>query len=142
MVVDCGGGTVDLTTRKLLPNDKLSEITERTGDFCGGSYVDREFLKFLSRKLGESAINLLRENNYGQMQYMIQQFCRQLKFDFTGNRDDFDTFEFDIEENCQVLKQYCKDDIKEKMEDDDWVININFEDLKSMFDPVIGKLLD
>ncbi|CAB4473679.1 unnamed protein product [Rhizophagus irregularis] len=48
MVVDCGGGTVDLTTRKLLQDNKLSEITERTGDFCGGSYVDREFLKFLS----------------------------------------------------------------------------------------------
>jgi len=141
MVVDCGGGTVDLTTRKLLENNKLSEITERTGDFCGGSYVDREFLKFLSRKLGESAINLLRENNYGQMQYMIQQFCRQLKFGFTGNRNDFDLFEFDIEENCPVLKQYCKDDIKEKMEQDDWIIDINFEDLKSMFDPVVGKII-
>ncbi|PKY62189.1 hypothetical protein RhiirA4_449966, partial [Rhizophagus irregularis] len=76
MVVDCGGGTVDLTTRKLLRDNKLSEITERTGDFCGGSYVDREFIKFLSRRLGKSTINLLKENNYGQMQYMIQQFCQ------------------------------------------------------------------
>ncbi|PKY27236.1 hypothetical protein RhiirB3_442864, partial [Rhizophagus irregularis] len=74
MVVDCGGGTVDLTTRKLLRDNKLSEITERTGGFCGGFYVDREFIKFLSRRLGQSTINLLKENNYGQMQYMIQQF--------------------------------------------------------------------
>ncbi|CAB4408735.1 unnamed protein product [Rhizophagus irregularis] len=100
MVVDCGGGTVDLTTRRLLRDNKLSEITERTGDFCGGSYVDREFLKFLSRKLGESTINLLRENNYGQMQYMIQQFCQKLKFHFTGNQNEFVPFEFDIEEIC------------------------------------------
>ena len=50
------------------------------------------------------------------MQYMIQQFCRQLKFDFTGNRNDSDSFEFDIEETCPVLKQYCKDDIKEELE--------------------------
>src|SRR6266536_1590057 len=141
MIVDCGGGTVDLTTRKLLQDNKLSEITERTGDFCGGSYVDREFLKFLSRKLGQSAINLLRENNYGQMQYMIQQFCQKLKFHFTGNRKDFDTFEFDIEEICPVLKQYCKDDIKEQMRENDWIIDITFEDLKSMFDPVIGKII-
>ncbi|CAB5180920.1 actin-like ATPase domain-containing protein [Rhizophagus irregularis] len=141
MVVDCGGGTVDLTTRKLLQDNKLSEITERTGDFCGGSYVDREFLKFLSRKLGESTINLLKENNYGQMQYMIQQFCQRVKFHFTGNRNDSDSFEFDIEEICPVLKQYCKDDIKEKMEDNDWIIDINFEDLKSMFDPVVGKII-
>ncbi|GES81265.1 hypothetical protein GLOIN_2v1030945 [Rhizophagus clarus] len=95
MIVDCGGGTVDLTTRKLLQNERLSEITERTGDFCGGSYVDREFIKFLSRKL----------------------------------------------EICPVLKQYCNEDIKEKMEDNDWIFDINFEDLKSMFDPVIGKII-
>ncbi|RGB33594.1 hypothetical protein C1646_743234 [Rhizophagus diaphanus] len=141
MVVDCGGGTVDLTTRRLLRDNKLSEITERTGDFCGGSYVDREFLKFLSRKLGESTINLLRENNYGQMQYMIQQFCQKLKFHFTGNQNEFVPFEFDIEEICPVLKQYCNDNIKEEMEENDWVIDINFEDLKSMFDPVVGKII-
>ncbi|CAB5180919.1 actin-like ATPase domain-containing protein [Rhizophagus irregularis] len=141
MVVDCGGGTVDLTTRKLLRDNKLSEITERTGDFCGGSYVDREFLKFLCRKLCESTINLLRENNYGQLQYMIQQFCQKSKFHFTGDRNDFNSFEFDIEEICPVLKQYCKNEIKEKMEDNDWIIDINFEDLKSMFDPVVGKII-
>ncbi|GET65655.1 hypothetical protein GLOIN_2v1502209 [Rhizophagus irregularis DAOM 181602=DAOM 197198] len=65
------------------------------GDFCGGSYVDREFLK-------------LRDQN------------------------DFDSFEFNIEEIFPVLNQYCKDEIKEKMEK--WIIDINFEDLKSMFD--------
>ncbi|PKC68595.1 actin-like ATPase domain-containing protein [Rhizophagus irregularis] len=141
MVVDCGGGTVDLTTRRLLRDNKLSEITERTGDFCGGSYVDREFLKFLSRKLGESTMNLLRENNYGQMQYMIQQFCQKLKFHFTGNQNEFDPYEFDIEEICPVLIQYCNDNIKEEMEENDWVIDINFEDIKSMFDPVVGKII-
>ncbi|PKY32714.1 actin-like ATPase domain-containing protein [Rhizophagus irregularis] len=143
MVVDCGGGTVDLTTRKLLEHNKLGEITERTGDFCGGSYVDQEFLKFLSddEKFGESTINLLRENNYGQLQYMIQQFCQKLKFHFTGSQNDFDSFEFDIEEICPVLKQYCKDDVKDKMEENDWIIEINFEDLKSMFDPVVEKII-
>ncbi|GES81271.1 hypothetical protein GLOIN_2v1030945 [Rhizophagus clarus] len=115
IVVDCGGGTVDLTTRRLLKDNKLSEIIERTGDFC--------------------------ENYYGQMQYMIQQFCQKLKFHFTGNINDFDSFEFDIEEICPVLKQYCNDHIEEEMEENDWIIDINFEDLKSMFDPVVGKII-
>ncbi|CAI2162478.1 10849_t:CDS:2 [Funneliformis geosporum] len=141
MVIDCGGGTVDLTTRKLLEREQLSEITERKGDFCGGSYVDREFLKFLGRKLGESTINLLRDNNYGQMQFLVQHFCQKLKFHFTGNPSEFDPYEFDIEEACPVLKQYCKVDVKEEMEDKEWIIDINFEDLKSMFDPVVGKII-
>ena len=33
MIVDCGGGTVDLTTRKLINENQLDEITERIGDF-------------------------------------------------------------------------------------------------------------
>ncbi|CAG8562725.1 11856_t:CDS:2 [Funneliformis caledonium] len=141
MVVDCGGGTVDLTTRKLLNDEKLSEITERTGDFCGGTYVDREFLKFLGHKLGESTINLLRDNNYGQMQLLVQHFCQKVKFHFTGNLNEFDPYELDIEEVCPILKQYCKDYVKEEMEDNEWIIDINFEDLKSMFDPVVGKII-
>ncbi|CAB4473678.1 unnamed protein product [Rhizophagus irregularis] len=39
MVVDCGGGTVDLTTRRLLRDNKLSEITERTGGFSESKYL-------------------------------------------------------------------------------------------------------
>ncbi|CAG8659722.1 696_t:CDS:2, partial [Racocetra fulgida] len=31
--MDCGGGTVDLTTRKLLAGGQLGEVTERAGDF-------------------------------------------------------------------------------------------------------------
>ncbi|CAB4373725.1 unnamed protein product [Rhizophagus irregularis] len=35
VVVDCGGGTLDLTTRKLVGNNQLqlSVVTERSGDF-------------------------------------------------------------------------------------------------------------
>ncbi|CAG8744997.1 4750_t:CDS:2, partial [Gigaspora rosea] len=49
LIVDCGGGTVDLTMRKLLSNYEvaLSEVTECTGDFCGSVFIDQEFLKFL-----------------------------------------------------------------------------------------------
>ncbi|CAB5381347.1 unnamed protein product [Rhizophagus irregularis] len=46
MIVDCGGGTVDLTTRKLIDNKRLGEITERIGDFCGSTFIDNEFVNF------------------------------------------------------------------------------------------------
>ncbi|EXX75868.1 uncharacterized protein OCT59_009881 [Rhizophagus irregularis] len=75
MIVDCGGGTVDLTTRKLLKDKQLGEVTERAGDFCGSTFIDREFLNALRKILGDCAIDLLEDNHYGQMQYMIQEFC-------------------------------------------------------------------
>ena len=71
MIVDCGGGTVDLTTRKLLDDKQLGEVTERAGDFCGSTFIDKEFINALCKILGENAINLLKEKHYGQLQHMI-----------------------------------------------------------------------
>ncbi|CAB5381344.1 unnamed protein product [Rhizophagus irregularis] len=39
MIVDCGGGTVDLTTRQVDGN-QLGEITERAGDYCGSTFIE------------------------------------------------------------------------------------------------------
>ncbi|CAG8452196.1 16940_t:CDS:2, partial [Acaulospora colombiana] len=139
--VDCGGGTVDLTTRKLLAGNKLSEITERKGDFCGGSYVDREFIKFIGRKVGNTAIEIVKENHYGQLQYMVQEFCRRVKIPFNGNRRDFREVELDLEDVCPVLQQYVKGKNREDMEDAEWVVKLEFEDVKGMFDPVVGKII-
>ena len=49
MVVDCGGGTVDLTVHELLEledYDQLIEITGRTGGYCGSCYIDQAFIKY------------------------------------------------------------------------------------------------
>lgn len=99
MIVDCGSGTIELATQKLFKNHNLGEITERNGDYCGGNFVDDEFVKFLSRKVGPSEIVLVKNNHYGQLQYMIQEFRRNVKFPFTGQREDFNQFTLDLEGN-------------------------------------------
>ncbi|RIA82058.1 hypothetical protein C1645_835959 [Glomus cerebriforme] len=141
MVVDCGGGTVDLTTRKLMDGERLSEITERSGDFCGGSYVDQEFLKFLGHKVGPSAIKLVKENQYGQLQFMVQEFCRLIKMKFTGVQSEFHPIELELDEICPALMQYCKGEYLDNMEGVDWSIKLKYKDVKAMFDPVIDKII-
>src|SRR3954451_2162411 len=89
MIVDCGGGTIDITIHKLVGSNQLSEVTESTGDFCGSTFIDGEFIKFLRNKLGDSAIDSFRDNCYGQFQYMIQHFCENAKIPFTGDDLDF-----------------------------------------------------
>lgn len=96
MIVDSGADAVDVITQTLLNYNKLGDIIGRIEDLCGGNSVDKEFLKFLGRKVGQSAINLLEENCYGQLQYMIKDFCNNCKFRFTGQDRNF-RYEMDFE---------------------------------------------
>ncbi|CAG8784716.1 4793_t:CDS:2, partial [Racocetra fulgida] len=131
LLVDCGGGTIDLTTRKLLRGNKLGEITERTGGFYGSSYVDREFLKFIKSIVGASALRLLQKNHYSQFQYMIQEFCRLIKTVFTGDFERFNDFEFDFNEFCPAIKQYVQGSLRDQLEEDEWIIDIDFYTVKA-----------
>ncbi|CAG8579865.1 14374_t:CDS:2 [Funneliformis caledonium] len=139
MIVDCGGGTVDLTTRKFINEEELGEITERAGDFCGSTFIDTEFIKYLRKKLGDKPMDSLKEKNYGQMQYLIQHFCKSGKIPFTGDDPNF-LYELDIQDTVPVLKQYITDENIIKALDD-WVVEIDFETMKLIFEPIIQKIL-
>ncbi|RIA82056.1 hypothetical protein C1645_809790 [Glomus cerebriforme] len=141
MIVDCGGGTVDLTTRKLLNIKQLGEVTERTGDYCGSTFIDKAFKTYLRRKLGSNAMDLLEENQYGQLQYMVQEFCEHAKLPFTGDDPDF-YYEMDLDEVCPILLQYVSEEVKEKLEEDENLIKFDFETIKSMFDPIIERIIN
>ncbi|GES97300.1 hypothetical protein GLOIN_2v1732694 [Rhizophagus clarus] len=140
MIVDIGADVVDAITRTFLKDNKLGDIIGRIEDLCGGNFVDEEFLKFLGRKVGQSAIDLLKENYYGQLQYMIKNFCENCKFIFTSQDRNFH-YELDFEELCPAIIQYVKGSEREQMEYQDWLIEVTFEDIKAMFDPVIERIL-
>ncbi len=105
MIVDCGGGTVDLTVRELIGDRQLGEVTVRSGYFCGSTFIDKEFIKLLEREVGKTSVDLFRENHYGRMQYLVQEFCRNVKIPFTGEPPEFD-HELDLEESAPALKKY------------------------------------
>ncbi|CAG8612540.1 uncharacterized protein OCT59_012211 [Rhizophagus irregularis] len=140
MIVDCGGGTVDLTTRKLLNENQLGEITERAGDYCGSSFIDGAFLDHLRTILDNHPMDLLKENYYGQMQYMVQNFCQNVKFEFTGEDLNF-SYEMDLNEVSPVISQYVSDEVRKRMEEAEWLIKLDYETIKSMFDPVVERIL-
>ncbi|CAI2171546.1 4975_t:CDS:2 [Funneliformis geosporum] len=141
MIVDCGGGTVDLTVRKLINDEQLGEITERAGDFCGSAFIDAEFITYLREKLGDKPIDSLIENHYRQMQYMIQQFCKSGKIPFMGDDPSF-LYELDIRDTIPELKQYITDEnVKKALDKSDWIVEIDFETMKLIFEPVIQKIL-
>ncbi|KAF0480254.1 actin-like ATPase domain-containing protein [Gigaspora margarita] len=141
LVIDCGGGTVDLTVRKLLDNNQLGEDTERSMDFCGSSFVDKEFLRFLEGKVGKHAIKMLHEKHYGHLSYMVQQFCERAKIRFTREKSDFRKYILDIEKVYPSLKQYVSGSALDELEEEDWEIEIDFKTVKSFFNPVVNRII-
>ncbi|KAM9342792.1 heat shock 70 kDa protein 12A-like [Pholidichthys leucotaenia] len=47
IVVDCGGGTVDITVHEVLEGGSLKELHKASGNDLGGQNVDRKFKEFL-----------------------------------------------------------------------------------------------
>jgi molecular chaperone DnaK (HSP70) len=141
MIVDCGGGTVDLTTRKLLEENQLGEVTERAGDFCGSTFIDKNFIDLLKRKVGNSAVNLLSDKHYDQLQYLVQEFCEKVKLPFTGSNPDF-SFDMDLEAIAPALSQYVTGSEKDLMDENEWIIQLDFDTIKSMFDPIIDRIIE
>ncbi|KAH7304134.1 hypothetical protein B0I35DRAFT_152542 [Stachybotrys elegans] len=57
LVLDCGGGTVDITTysiKRTYPLIEFGEICGGSGGKCGSTYIDREFRKLLARRFGSA----------------------------------------------------------------------------------------
>ncbi|CAG8458234.1 9555_t:CDS:2 [Gigaspora rosea] len=142
-VVDCGGGTVDITIRKLLAKNGLGEITERIGYPCGSTFVDKEFLKFIGEKVGMHALSNFKKNHYKQIQYLVQRFfCHRIKFDFNGKQSEWKTIKLNLLNYCSNLQEYVTGDRKTEMENAGWIIKIDFTSVKEMFDPVVNKILE
>jgi hypothetical protein len=141
-IIDCGKDTVDVTTCTLVGNDRLQlgEVTAHIRDFCGSTFIDKEFIKFLRERLGTYAIDQLIENHHGQLQYMVQEFCQQTKEPFTGDDPEF-SYMIDIEFIAPDLEKYVNKETRKIMEDNQWIIDVNYNDIKKMFDPVIDKII-
>jgi molecular chaperone DnaK (HSP70) len=56
MVIDAGGGTVDITVHKV-ENKKLKELTVRSGGWCGSMSIDEKFFKWLKSCFEAGAID-------------------------------------------------------------------------------------
>lgn len=61
MILDCGGGTVDVTVSELVDVNppKLKEILPASGGAWGGTYVDAQFRKFANALVRPSGYDIL-----------------------------------------------------------------------------------
>ncbi|PKK61471.1 hypothetical protein RhiirC2_791753 [Rhizophagus irregularis] len=106
---------------------------------CGD---DTEFLHFLERKVGIQALEKLKQCEYGQVQCLIKQFfSTRIRFKFNEDRECFRTCKLNLQQYCPDIQEYVTGEFKEQMEEAGWIIKLDFESVKRMFDPVVDRII-
>ncbi|CAG8737275.1 17418_t:CDS:2, partial [Racocetra fulgida] len=106
------------------------------------TFVDKQFKIFLEQKLGKSVIDLFIKKYYSQYQYLIIDFfCPRVKFGFSGEPSEFRPIDLDIEKICPALINLVSGSIKDELEEENWLIEIGYEDVISIFDPVVNNII-
>ncbi|RGB26405.1 hypothetical protein C1646_770490 [Rhizophagus diaphanus] len=91
--------------------------------------------------IGNSAIDLFSDKYYVQLQYLIYEFCQNVKLPFSGNNPYF-SYEIDLEKIAPALLQYVTGSKRDLMEEKEWMITLDFDTVKSMFDPIIDRIIE
>ncbi|KAH3840692.1 heat shock 70 kDa protein 12A-like isoform X1 [Dreissena polymorpha] len=74
LVLDAGGGTVDITVHEVNPDGTLKELHKANGGPWGGTTVDQAFLDFLSEILGADVLQTFRDGHRDDYIDLLREF--------------------------------------------------------------------
>ncbi|XP_052237389.1 heat shock 70 kDa protein 12B-like isoform X2 [Dreissena polymorpha] len=74
LVVDAGGGTIDMTVHEVCFGGALKELHKATGGPWGGTMVDKAFLDFIAELIGKDALNGLKDQHKEDYIDLISEF--------------------------------------------------------------------
>ncbi|XP_061190496.1 heat shock 70 kDa protein 12B-like [Saccostrea echinata] len=74
MVVDCGGGTVDVTAYEVKENSNLRELHCASGDAVGGTNVDKLFFDLIYKIFGEETVNNFKSKSPSDWLELLRSF--------------------------------------------------------------------
>ncbi|KAM3505005.1 hypothetical protein MY11210_008142 [Beauveria gryllotalpidicola] len=135
LILDCGGGTVDITTYTITqtyPITAFDEICEGSGGKCGSTYIDREFRKLLARRFGR-AFEEAPEKAKGSKSTLMQQFERQKQEFSSYEVDAFEIPGLNLPRNLSFPEEYY--------DPDESAIKLSKQDMEDLFAPVLENIL-
>ncbi|XP_051814755.1 heat shock 70 kDa protein 12A-like [Acanthochromis polyacanthus] len=137
IVVDCGGGTIDITVHAVLNGGKLKELHKVSGNDMGGQTVDRKFKEFLRE--------IFCDGVWDEYERKYPSDVQKMMYDFTV----FKRHDDDVEIGCPYtlgrVAQEVKDVEKffEQVQGASWndgSINISRVKLRSFFDESLKSI--
>ncbi|KAK5612154.1 hypothetical protein CRENBAI_024511 [Crenichthys baileyi] len=128
IVVDCGGGTIDITVHEVLKGGDLKELHRASGNDLGGQTVDRKFKRFLREIFGDGVWDDYEKKFPNELQKFMYDFTV-----FKKNDDDIEIHcPFNLGKLAEKKKRYFK-----RVHGASWEsgsIRISKEKLRSLFD--------
>jgi len=129
VVVDAGGGTVDLisyTITNLKPILEVQEAAPGSGALCGSTFLNMRFAKFLRARLGE-------EEGFDEevMAEAMEQFEKKVKRQFTMGSGPNDTYTIPVG-GLANNRQLCINRGR---------FSLKASDLQTIFEPVVLEVM-
>nr|XP_022297580.1 heat shock 70 kDa protein 12A-like [Crassostrea virginica] len=103
IVVDAGGGTIDITAHEVLNDDTIKELIKANGGDWGGTSVDGEYLDFIKCLIGDSVTRSIQQNE----PHVFFEACRDFEIAKRTIKPGADT-KFNVRIPSQIAEAYTK----------------------------------
>ncbi|MDZ7966419.1 MAG: Hsp70 family protein [Nostoc sp. DedSLP03] len=144
MVVDCGGGTVDITVHEVLQDRKLKEVVIGKGGKYGSTYIDKDFEKYLRKKLNADVIDRY-ESDYPQEYLEMMANWERIKCDFNPQNND-NIINFSIPRKLDRLLQehypHLLEHLAKEQQGEDANIYLDKKTMMDIFSPTLNGLIE
>lgn len=151
VVIDNGGGTLDITVHEIQEDGTIREIHCPAGGQLGGMHVDREFQRMLITVFGEDFINKFRRDFPNDWQKIMNDFEIQKRAE-----EGVDNDEVSIVLPFNFVNAYSRligsdDDINERLKANyknnevnvsNGYLNLSLEVISGFFEPVVQKTVE
>ncbi|CAC5419654.1 unnamed protein product [Mytilus coruscus] len=111
LIVDVGGGTTDITVHEKLSNGTLKELVKATGDDCGGTSVDNQYIQMFIKIFGRPFLNEFKDKFPESYLSLIR--------GFEATKRTIETSRESVYENVAIpfaaLDELCKAELKEDL---------------------------
>ncbi|XP_076071681.1 heat shock 70 kDa protein 12A-like [Mytilus galloprovincialis] len=135
MVVDLGGGTIDITVSEVLSTGQLREIYNATGGPWGGNYINDQIIQTLIEVVGWSVMGMLKSDDfddYLQLMKNVEEKKRGITYDSELSL----TITKDLQKKIEIPEKYKKDVRKEKKR-----IKISSNMMKKIFASSVDSMM-
>ncbi|WAR26061.1 HS12A-like protein [Mya arenaria] len=87
LVVDAGGGTVDIAVQTVLENDMIENIHIPGGGDCGGTKVDEAYIQFLTDIVGQETMHKFKNTFMDDYIFLTRAFEEKKRFTDQSSRN-------------------------------------------------------